>query len=106
MDKEHVFLDPQITLKKVAVRLNTNTAYLSKLINENYNSNFSRFINTYRIKEAQNMINNKEQMLYTFEGIAKSVGFNSKSAFNSAFKNIVGLTPTQYSSSLNTNNTL
>ncbi|MFC2137594.1 helix-turn-helix domain-containing protein [Bacteroidota bacterium] len=33
---------------------------------------------------------------YTFLAIAYEVGFNSKSAFNAAFRKITNLTPTQF----------
>jgi AraC-like DNA-binding protein len=66
------------------------------LINDYYNRNFFTFINEYRIEEAKNKLSDRNFDQFSIEGIAKSVGFNSKSVFNPAFRNITGLTPAEY----------
>jgi AraC-like DNA-binding protein len=101
MKEEKIYLNPQIAQSEVAKKLNTNTAYLSKIINDQLSSNFSNYINQFRIEEAKNMIRDNEQNNFTFEGIAQSVGFNSKSAFNLAFKKFTGKTPSQFASQCN-----
>lgn len=93
---EQVYRDSELSLSSLARRLNTNTAYLSRVINEYYGLNFSNFINTYRINAAQRMVLSTEYDHFTIEGIAREVGFKSKSSFNAAFKNITGLTPSAY----------
>ena len=50
---------------------------------------------TYRIEEAQRILANAGQHL-KIEEIAEMVGYNSKSAFNPAFKKITQQTPSQY----------
>lgn len=67
---------------------------LSKLINENLNSNFTEFINKYRIEEAKQLIVTNSN--YTIEAIGNSSGFNSKSAFYKAFKAYAGTTPAKF----------
>jgi AraC-like DNA-binding protein len=96
MINEKVFLNPQITQQEIARRLNTNTAYLSRLINDNLSSNFSNYVNGYRIEEAKKLLMSNKENNLSFEGIGQVVGFNSKSAFNYAFKKATGKTPTQY----------
>jgi AraC-like DNA-binding protein len=96
MVNEKMFLNPQIKQAEVAKKLNTNTAYLSRIINDQLSSNFSDYINRFRINEAKKMILNNRQNNFTFEGIAQSVGFRSKSAFNLAFKKFTGKTPSQF----------
>lgn len=98
MINEKVFLNPQISQQEIAKRLNTNTAYLSRIINDKLSSNFSNYVNHFRIEEAKLLIlSNKENNL-SFEGIGQVVGFNSKSAFNYAFKKATGKTPTIFAS--------
>ena len=70
---------------------------LSKVINEHYGKRFSDYMIELRI-EAFIALAVKPGMIdqYTFFGLAQKVGFNSKSAFNRAFKKITNQTPTQY----------
>ncbi|MCX6268852.1 MAG: helix-turn-helix domain-containing protein [Bacteroidetes bacterium] len=99
MSAEKHFLDPELTLAEVAQKLNTNTTYLSKAINDLLNKNFSTYINELRIREAQIMLSDNEYCKLSIEGIAISSGFNSKSAFNSAFKKFTGVTPSFFQKS-------
>jgi AraC-like DNA-binding protein len=80
----------------LAEKLNTNKSYLSQVINEYFRKNFSTFVNEYRVKEASRLLLEKESENYTIEAIANSVGFKSKSAFNSAFKKFTGITPSYF----------
>ncbi len=74
--------------------LKTNRTYLSKAIHEILNTTFNSLINKYRIESARKMLADENQKL-SIEGIAFSVGFSSKSTFNSAFKQFTGLTPSE-----------
>jgi len=96
MDEEKIFLQQDLTAPKLADILNTNTSYLSKIINDNFGLNYKGFINKYRITEAQNIILQESYKNYTIEAISHECGFNSKSVFNAAFKKITGLTPSYY----------
>ncbi|MEI7727046.1 MAG: tetratricopeptide repeat protein [Bacteroidota bacterium] len=99
MSAEKYFLDPGLTLVDVAQKLNTNTTYLSKAINDLLNKNFSAYINELRIHEAQIMLSDSHFSKLSIEGIAISSGFKSKSAFNSAFKKFTGVTPSFFQKS-------
>ena len=54
------------------------------------------FINSYRIKEAKRLLKNRLNEKSTILEILFEVGFNSKAAFNKAFKKKTGLTPSEY----------
>jgi len=94
--RDKIFLNEDLTLAETARQLSTNTSYLSRLINEHYQVNFSAFLNRFRIQEAQKMILDDKFNNFSMEGIAKSSGFRSKSTFNQVFKNSTGLTPTEF----------
>lgn len=96
MISEKLYLDSSIKLSSLAGRLNTNTSYLSKVINEQSKENFCNYLNQLRIREAQTLLSNPENQYLSIEGIAQTVGFNSKSAFNSAFKKYTSKTPSEY----------
>jgi tetratricopeptide (TPR) repeat protein len=93
---DRVFTRKQITLADLAAQIQTNTSYLSRIINEHYKMNFSNFLNLYRIREAQRMFAGNLHLTMTLEGIADSIGFQSRSTFNTAFKKITGVTPSVY----------
>ena len=100
MENKKVFLDKDLSLEKMANYLDTNRKYISQIINEKYDQNVSNFINEYRIKEARQLLSDSEYKKLTIEGIATTVGFNSKSAFNISFKKITGITPSFYQKSV------
>jgi len=93
IEKDKVFTNTNLTLSFLAEKLNTNTSYLSKIINDEFNLNFNNFINSYRIKEARILLSNPENYNYTIASISNKVGFKSISVFNKAFKDNTGLTP-------------
>ena len=96
MEKEKLFLNPNLSLKEVADRLHTNTKYLSQVVNHHTGSNFQHFINTYRVKEVKENLSNDEYQNLTLFGIALQSGFKNKSTFYKVFKEISGQTPKEF----------
>lgn len=96
MEEEKVFTDNNLSLQSFAKMVNSNSKYVSKLINEEYDMNVSSYINTYRIEEAKAMLSNPENSVFTMEYIASIIGYSSKSSFYNSFKKITGMTPTEY----------
>ncbi|MCK5702514.1 MAG: AraC family transcriptional regulator [Cyclobacteriaceae bacterium] len=90
------FLDPSITVKQLADKLAVSDRVLSQTINEYRKQNFYDFINNYRINFAKNLLNNPVDDKMTVLEILYEAGFNSKSAFNVAFKKETGVTPSQF----------
>lgn len=96
VEKERVFLDPDLTLGKVADAIGIPAGYLSKLINEEHGKNFADYINYYRVEEVKRRLKDQQYDTLSIFGIALETGFNSKSSFNSAFKKVTGMTPSDY----------
>lgn len=92
---EKPFLNPELTIKDVADGLGISSKYLSQVINESFQKNFYDFINSHRIEEAKKKLRNDDPNKTILEVLYDS-GFNSKSAFNTAFKKHTGHTPTQF----------
>lgn len=90
------YTNPELTLNETARELDTNTSYLSQIINDGFDSNFPTFINQLRVEEAQKLLKDSAFDKLTIEGIGKHSGFKSKSAFNTAFKKLTGVTPSFY----------
>jgi AraC-like DNA-binding protein len=100
--KKKPFHKFNFNIEDIADELNTNTRYLSQVINETYQMNFFNYINQFRIEEAKVILQSSKSDKYTIEGIAKMVGFNSKSSFNGAFKKTTGFTPSEFKKLNNT----
>jgi AraC-like DNA-binding protein len=104
MQKEKIYRDEDLSLYDLSSELNINRNYLSHIINENFNSNFYNYVNSYRIEEAKTMLLDPEFDNLSIEGIAKSVGFKSRNVFYPVFKKFVGQTPAEFK--LNNRNTI
>ncbi len=104
MHDEKPYLDSGLTLQKLAEVVDISPQHLSQVINERMNQNFFDFINGFRIKEAKRLLVDPKGELLTILAVAEEVGFNSKSSFNTAFKKITGMTPTEYKKSVSLNN--
>ena len=94
--KEKYYLNEKLTIDGLAEKLDTNSKYLSQLINESQQKNFYTYINTFRVTEAQRLLNERQHQKYSIQGIALMAGFSSKSSFNEAFRRITGMTPSEY----------
>lgn len=96
MEQEKIYLNNKLTIEEVAKKLSTNRSYLSQIINDQFKTNFNNFINEYRVKDAQRLLLENDSNNYSIEGISQSVGFSSKSTFNSAFKKFTGMRPSDF----------
>lgn len=96
MLKSRAYLEPDITLYKLAESLSILPRDLSLLINRHFGINFYEFINKYRIEEAKKMLLAPEHKNTTITDIYLDVGFNSKSVFYTFFKKFEGVTPSKY----------
>ncbi|MCD6180443.1 MAG: AraC family transcriptional regulator [Bacteroidales bacterium] len=93
---DEIFKNSNISLSSLAEELETNTSYLSAIVNNHFNSNLRSLLNKHRIDKARKMLVSEEFKHYSMEGIASEVGFKSRSGFYQTFKIITGLTPSLY----------
>lgn len=97
MENTDAFCKDDFSLEKLAAMINSNHKYVSQVINETYQKNFSNFINEYRIQEARiRLMDTANYGNYTIQAIAESVGYKSQSVFIGAFKKITGIPPSTY----------
>ena len=90
------YRDRNFTAKKLAEMLNTNTRYVSIVLNLRYHSNYARFVNRLRIEEAMSILADKRYIDMRIEEISDMVGFANRQSFYRAFCNHTGKTPRQY----------
>ena len=93
---EKKYRDPAFSAKELAKELNTNTRYISAVINSRFNTNFSCLVNEYRVKEAMHRMADKRYADMTIEEIGSMVGFANRQSFYASFYRIMGETPNSY----------
>jgi len=96
MEKDEVFLNDKLTVYEFSKVVNSNSKYVSSILNSEFKQNFATFVNSYRIEKSKKVLKSEISKNYTIEAISEMVGFKSKSAFNNAFKSFVGKTPSAY----------
>lgn len=94
---EGLYRQSELTITELSEQLKTPEHQLRKLINQHLDySNFSSFLNGYRVAEACTRLKEVNDAKTSVLTIAMGLGYGSVAPFNRAFKASTGLTPTQY----------
>ncbi|MCA0237484.1 MAG: helix-turn-helix domain-containing protein [Bacteroidetes bacterium] len=96
METEKPYLNPELNLPLLASLMGLTIHEMSELINTGFSENFAQFVNRYRVEESRRLLLSEKHLHLNMIGIAFEAGFNSKTAFNMAFKKIVGYSPTEF----------
>ena len=91
-----LYLNPDVSLKDLASYLDLPANYMSQLLNQGFNKNFSEYINTFRLNEFKKRVVLPENKGLTIMAVAYDSGFNSKTVFNTFFKKSEGITPNTF----------
>ena len=97
---EDRYKEADLTMPALAASVGQTPHQFSQFINEHLDQNFSQLINSYRIAEARQMLEQSPHL--TVEAIGFDCGFSSPSAFYTAFKKATGQTPAAYRKSKRT----
>ena len=90
------YLKPELTLMELAAKLSVSPHNLSQVFNCEIKKSFFDFVNEYRVGEAKKLLSSPDYAHYSIFGIALDAGFNSKSAFYTAFGKHAGTTPSEF----------
>lgn len=102
LEKKKYYLRQDFTLHSAAKRLKTNTAYLSKIVNNELGKTFSTYLNELRINYIiLELKNNSKLRAYSVNSIAEEIGYKSADSFTKYFKIATGLTPSVYIKKIN-----
>ncbi|MEO0556077.1 MAG: helix-turn-helix transcriptional regulator [Bacteroidota bacterium] len=96
MTSKKLFKNSDLTVNDVAEQLNIPRQHLSEILNVHMKIGFQDFLNQYRVQEFILCLENETYTNYTLLGIANESGFSSKSSFNTTFKKLKGMTPSEY----------
>ena len=96
-EEEEQYLEKECTLAKVAEKLQTNSSYLSKVVNNYKEGNFNSYINNLRINYTLKRLNNDPQFRqYSISAIAQEAGYNNAQSFGNAFSKHTGMKPSVF----------
>ncbi len=96
-EKDLGFLEQKLTLTKLAKKIETNSSYLSKVINQHKEQTFSVYLADLRVNYAMVQLKeNKVLRKYTVKAIAKEFGFNTAESFSTAFHKKTGIYPSYF----------
>ena len=96
MESEKYFKSSTASLSGLAKSINESSHHVSQVINEKLDQSFFELLASYRVEEAKAILKTDLGKKITIEEIAERVGYNSKSAFNTAFKKFTSQTPSQF----------
>ncbi|MBW1297805.1 AraC family transcriptional regulator [Aquimarina litoralis] len=94
---QNKYISNHYNLNFLAKELNTNSTYLSKIINVSKGKNFSSYINDLRINYVINKLKeDKKFRLYSIKSISEEIGFKNSESFSKAFYKKTGLYPSYF----------
>jgi AraC-like DNA-binding protein len=96
MTRDKLFKDEKFNLSKLSVALDVNSTYISKAIRYKGYSNFNTYLNIYRINYVKKLFTEIDFQKTTLMYIYTEAGFSNQSTFNRVFKQIEGITPSEY----------
>lgn len=96
MQIDALYCITDLSLSKLALKLEMHPNQLSHLINQFFNCSFKDYVNSYRIEHAKKLLKSQAWEHLTIEAIAEEAGFKSRSVFYRVFKEKVGMTPVSF----------
>ena len=96
MNEDKLYRENDLRLDKLAMAVGTSRHHLSQVINSHTGSGFFEYINSLRIREARDLLKSKSKEELNIIEIAYAVGFNNKVSFNTTFKKLTGITPSEF----------
>lgn len=93
MSQDKLFLQDDLSLHNLSKAISETENHISETLSQYLHTNFFQFVNGFRVEAAKQGLRDRSKQI---TAIAYDVGFNSKSTFNTAFKKMVGHSPSAY----------
>lgn len=100
LEKNKYYSENLASLSELAKRIGASPHHVSQVINEKLNKSFYELLAYHRVEEAKKILTRDKTNKITIEELSEMVGYNSKTAFNNAFKKISGKTPSEFRKTL------
>lgn len=95
MQTEGVYRQNDLTIERLAERLDTNRTYISRAINQQAGKAFSSYVNSYRIDEAVRRLSDVDDDT-PLKALAQTLGYNHLQTFYTSFQSAIGMPPSKY----------
>lgn len=99
-DKNKYYSENLASLSELAKKIGSSPHHVSQVINEKLNKSFFELLAFYRVEEAKKILAGDKANKITIEELSEMVGYNSKTAFNNAFRKLSGKTPSDFRKSI------
>lgn len=100
MAEDKLYLNPGLNLDMVAQQTGLTPKTISAVLNQHLNKSFNEYINGYRVEAFKEKVLLPHMDNLTIAGIAYECGFNSQATFQRTFKQITGMSPTEFRKSV------
>ncbi|MDV7699288.1 helix-turn-helix domain-containing protein [Chryseobacterium soli] len=100
VEEEAYFKDVNFTISQLSNMLKSNNLYIAKSIKLNGFTNFNHYLNVCRIENVKKLLSEHDISRVTLMYIYTESGFSNQSTFNRVFKQIEGITPSEYTMAL------
>ncbi|HEY0743291.1 MAG TPA: helix-turn-helix domain-containing protein, partial [Chryseosolibacter sp.] len=96
MTNDKLYLEPSLTVGSVSKHLKIPAKEISSVLNQVEARSFNEFVNYYRVQDFKKKVYDSRLKFLTISGIALECGFNSQATFQRTFKQLEGMSPTEY----------
>lgn len=96
LEKDKIFINPDLRITDVAKLMGTNRTYVSRIVNEDLQTNFNDLINRYRVEYAKSIMEDTKNNYLTINDIASQSGFSTTSSFYRIFNNFEKISPGKF----------
>jgi AraC-like DNA-binding protein len=96
LNVEKIYQEPSYGRSDLAKEIDVSESILSKIVNSHFDKSVPQLLNAYRVGDAKRLLVDTEEDLAV---ISEEAGFNSVTTFNRHFKDLTGITPSEYRAS-------
>jgi len=96
MEKNKTYLNPNLNLSIMVQITGFPAKTISAVLNQHLQKSFNVFVNSYRIEEFKDKLAKSDWQHLKMSALASECGFNSQATFQRAFKELMGIPPSEY----------
>jgi len=96
MENDKIYLDPNLNLSLMARHTGIAPKTISWVLNQRLQRSFNEFVNHYRVEAIKTKLQQETANNLTIAGVAMECGFNSQATFQRTFKDLTGMSPSEF----------